>query len=148
VTRYREGQQYTSHLDAIDLNAANGAAMAGRGGQRVATLLVYLTDCASGGETDFDALGLRVVPSEGNAILFFPAFMCGAADPLLRHSALPVRRGDKWVLQLWARQRPLHEANRVNPLRDEERPPLPTRRRTTVKCGSDGHGDGVLLDVD
>ena len=32
VTRYTEGQQYVSHLDAIDLLSASGARLAGQGG--------------------------------------------------------------------------------------------------------------------
>ena len=107
VTRYLRGEQYTSHNDAIDLSADAGRRMSRHGGQRIATLLVYLSTCDSGGATHFGRLGLRVRPVEGSAVLFFPAFLCGTIDPLLQHSAEPAI-GEKWVAQLWARQRDLH----------------------------------------
>lgn len=64
------------HLDAVRKKSATFEA----GGQRVATCLVYLDDCAGGGgRTLFrDLLGvddrrLAVTPKKGRALLFFPS---------------------------------------------------------------------------
>jgi prolyl 4-hydroxylase len=126
VTRYTEGQQYKEHHDAIDTSTASGARMAGHGGQRVCTLLVYLSGCAAGGETHFTRLGLSVAPRVGRALVFFPGFLCGAPDAQLAHSAQPAG-GEKWVAQLWVRQHQLHAENKVSPLRPEDRPAVPDR---------------------
>ena len=53
VTRYAVGDCYPSHIDAFDLATESGRSIAGRGGQRVCTLLIYLSDCAAGGLTRF-----------------------------------------------------------------------------------------------
>lgn len=59
--RYRPGEKFTWHLDALP----PAPDLASRGGQRTATLLVYLTDMpeGDGGATAFRDLGpLRVRP--------------------------------------------------------------------------------------
>lgn len=114
VARYKPGQQYTSHLDAVDLASTAGARMADEGGQRICTLLIYLNTCTTGGETHFGHLDLAVAPQEGDALVFFPAFLCGTPDPRLQHSAQPAV-DEKWVLQLWARQHALHLPHKVYP---------------------------------
>ena len=56
----------------------------------------------------------RLAPAAGTGLVFFPAFtLDGAPDPLLVHSAETVEQGEKWVAQIWVRQRPLHSAEKV-----------------------------------
>ena len=112
ISRYATGQQYTSHHDGFDLSTPAGLRLAGDGGQRLCTLLLYLSGCESGGETRFTRLGLSVRPQAGTALIFNPAFMCGTIDPMVQHSAEPAG-GEKWVAQLWVRQNALHPASRV-----------------------------------
>jgi hypothetical protein len=54
--RYRRNEKFTWHLDALSPDEASNESGAG---QRVATLLVYLTDlpCQNGGATMFRDLG-------------------------------------------------------------------------------------------
>ena len=54
VARYTSGQFYLSHQDAIDTPDHRG--------QRIATVLMYLNNVASGGATFFNNLNLRVQP--------------------------------------------------------------------------------------
>ena len=124
ITHYNEGQQYRSHHDAIDLGSASGAQLAGHGGQRICTLLVYLSDCATGGETRFTRLDLSVAPRIGTALVFFPGFLCGTPDALTAHSAEPAG-SEKGGAQLWVRQHQLHAENKVSPLRPTDLPALP-----------------------
>lgn len=59
--RYRPGEKFTWHLDALPPTPE----LPGKGGQRIATLLVYLTELpeGDGGATAFRDLGpLRVRP--------------------------------------------------------------------------------------
>ena len=48
MLRYKHGQKYEAHFDFFE-NKVNTA----RGGHRVATVLMYLTDVTTGGETVF-----------------------------------------------------------------------------------------------
>ena len=75
----------------------------GGGGQRLATVLVYLNDVARGGETSFVDLGYRCRPKQGRALIFFPGLTDGRRDERLRHAAEPAV-DEKCVCQLWVRQ--------------------------------------------
>ena len=126
ITRYEAGQHYKTHHDALELGTESGAQLAGEAGQRICTLLVYLSGCVAGGETRFSRLGLSVAPRAGTALVFFPGFLCGTPDALTAHSAEPAG-GEKWVAQLWVRQHQLHAENKVSALRPRDVPVLPTR---------------------
>jgi len=118
VVRYRKGERFTWHLDALPPPDATGDQRWG-GGQRIATLLVYLTELtpAQGGATMFRDLGraskpLKVAPRKGSALLFFPA--AGGVpnvpfDLRTLHCGEPVdveSSTDKWISQLWLRETP------------------------------------------
>lgn len=59
ITNYKFGQLYAAHFDAFDVTNGPGLECASQGGQRVATVLMYLNDCAAGGGTYFPRLDLR-----------------------------------------------------------------------------------------
>lgn len=103
VARYMPGQQYTAHQDAFDATTAGGRACMAKGGQRVATVLMYLNDVAAGGATAFPKLGMRFQPRRGHAIVFFPATTAGELDERALHAAEPAK-DVKWVSQVWVRQ--------------------------------------------
>lgn len=103
VGRYLNSQQYQQHYDAFDLGTEDGRRVAEKGGQRTATVLVYLNDVERGGETRFPALKLDVRPKRGKAIVFFPATVDGYLDQRLIHAALPAV-DVKYVSQVWIRQ--------------------------------------------
>lgn len=95
VLRYRPGQQYRPHFDAID-NADN---------QRVLTFLVYLNDDYEGGETEFLTTGLKVKGKKGDGLLFRNADSSGAPDPASHHAGLAVTAGEKFLASRWIRER-------------------------------------------
>jgi 2OG-Fe(II) oxygenase superfamily len=110
TVRYQRHQRFTWHLDAL------GPADLALSGQRVATLLVYLTDLAEtdGGATLFRDLNLAVRPKKGSALLFFPAaggipgtpldirtLHCGEA---VRGDTTSATTAEKWIAQLWLRE--------------------------------------------
>lgn len=100
VARYTSGQLYKPHLDSnedwdLELGARTGPKIS-----RIATVLVYLNDVASGGGTRFPYLELEVRPRMGAALVFFPSLLSGRVDHTTLHEALPA--GDtKYVCQLW-----------------------------------------------
>jgi prolyl 4-hydroxylase len=96
VLRYRPGQEYKPHFDAV----------AGEANQRILTVLVYLNEGYAGGETLFVRTGLRFKGKKGDALLFRNALADGRADALSQHAGLPVAAGEKLIASRWIRARP------------------------------------------
>jgi predicted 2-oxoglutarate/Fe(II)-dependent dioxygenase YbiX len=133
---YNTDEKFTWHLDALGPNElvsksrvfdkTNSNSQQQQkvisAGQRIATLLVYLTDMSStdGGATIFrdlrgvntDEKYLTIQPKKGTAVLFFPA--AGGIDDTpfdIRtiHCGQVVRAtslNQKWIAQLWLRTNP------------------------------------------
>ena len=106
MLRYSCGAEYTCHPDFFDPEDRRALA---NGGQRCATVLIYLNNVASdaGGATYFPEARLRVQPAVGDALLFFNTHPDGSIDPSSVHAGEPVLRPDavKWVLSKWLRAR-------------------------------------------
>lgn len=96
VLRYRVGQEYRPHVDALPST----------GNQRIATAIIYLNDEYEGGETLFLTNAVKIRPRAGDMILFSNVTPTGAADPNMRHAGLPILRGTKWIATRWIRERP------------------------------------------
>jgi prolyl 4-hydroxylase len=78
-------------------------------GQRLATLIVYLNDCAGAGNTVFPLLdGWFVAPQKGNALFFSYPGTDGAPDRRFLHGSAPVSAGDKWIATTWLCAQPQH----------------------------------------
>jgi prolyl 4-hydroxylase len=108
VVRYGPTQQYLAHYDGYDMTTRVGAANAERGGQRIATAIIYLAEPHAGGATGFPTLGLDVGAKPGRLLIFWNV---AAADPTRPHpeslhAGNPVTRGEKWIANLWFRERP------------------------------------------
>lgn len=97
VLRYRPGQQYRLHSDALP----------GGSNQRVVTVLVYLSEAFTGGETYFPAPDLAVRGAPGDAILFHNVTSDGRIDERAAHAGMPVQSGVKIIVSRWIRARPL-----------------------------------------
>lgn len=106
VLRYGPGAQSAPHFDfLIPSNATNHRSLA-RSGQRISSLVIYLNDVRSGGETIFPELGLSVCPQRGNAVYFEYCDSLSRVDPRSLHAGAPVVAGEKWAATKWMRQRP------------------------------------------
>lgn len=106
IVRYQSGQQFSWHYDEIP------PAQRPNGGQRLATLLVYLNTVPKGGGTVFrdlkDADGnqpLCVQPEQGLAVLFFPAYSDGRPDDRTLHKGEKVLDTEKRIIQMWIHER-------------------------------------------
>ncbi len=75
------------------------------GGQRVATLVMYLNDVEAGGSTVFPEVGLDVLPRRGHAVYFAYTTEEGQLDKRSLHGGSPVSAGEKWIATKWFRQR-------------------------------------------
>ena len=102
VLRYGPGAEYKPHYDYFDPHEAGTPAMLRRGGQRIATLVMYLNTPAAGGATVFPDLALQVAPQQGHAVFFrYPR-----PEPQTRtlHGGAPVLAGEKWIATKWLRE--------------------------------------------
>ena len=103
VLRYAPGAQYRPHYDYFDPAEPGTPTILRRGGQRVATLVMYLQAPVQGGATTFPDVGLEVAPKRGTAVFF----SYDRPDPATRtlHGGAPVLAGEKWVATKWLRER-------------------------------------------
>ena len=104
VLHYGVGDEYRPHVDYFDPQARGFKKMLSRGGQRLATILIYLNEVEGGGETRFPDIELSIAPKMGSALLFFNCLPDGAVDPRSRHAGAPVTAGEKWLATKWLRQ--------------------------------------------
>ena len=103
LVHYAPGQEYQTHHDFAYRPLSDSADPA-----RFATLLLYLNDELEGGETSFPKfsnahtfLELKVKPEVGKAVLFYSQLPDGNMDELSQHRAHSVRKGNKWLINLW-----------------------------------------------
>jgi prolyl 4-hydroxylase len=102
VLRYRPGAEYKPHHDYFDPVHPGTESILKRGGQRVASLVMYLNTPQGGGATTFPDVGLEVWPVRGNAVFF--SYDRAHVDTLTLHGGAPVTAGEKWVATKWLRQ--------------------------------------------
>ncbi|KAJ9465438.1 Prolyl 4-hydroxylase 1 [Diplonema papillatum] len=119
ILRYEAGQRYLAHPDYFQTIYTEHLA---RGGQRVATIIAWLSDTESGGNTSFPTSRdpntkkpYTVAPKKGDGIVFWS---CGPEmtadtyckpDPFSQHfGEPPVGNATKWVSVFWVRQREFH----------------------------------------
>jgi len=98
LNNYGLGGQYEFHTD----HGEEGSVIADHpNGNRIATLLCYLSDVERGGETVFTKLGLSIRPEKGDAVFWFNLYSNGNGNPNTVHASCPVVSGSKWVANKW-----------------------------------------------
>lgn len=109
VINYGIGGHYFLHMDYFDFASSNHTDTRSRYsidlGDRIATVLFYLTDVEQGGATVFGDVGYYVSPQAGTAIFWYNLDTDGNGDPRTRHAACPVIVGSKWVMTEWIREK-------------------------------------------
>ncbi|TAG25529.1 MAG: 2-oxoglutarate-dependent dioxygenase [Burkholderiales bacterium] len=102
ILHYRPGAEYKPHYDYFDPNEPGTPTILKRGGQRVATIIMYLHEPEAGGGTVFPDVKLTVAPKKGHAVFF----SYDRAHPVTKslHGGEPVVRGEKWVATKWLRE--------------------------------------------
>ncbi|KAG1663558.1 Prolyl 4-hydroxylase subunit alpha-2 [Nymphon striatum] len=103
VANYGLGGHYEPHYDFAREEEIKAFESLGVG-NRIATMLFYMSDIEAGGSTVFTKLGVSVRPIKGSAVFWFNLFKSGKGDLRTRHAACPVLAGNKWVCNKW-----LHE---------------------------------------
>jgi prolyl 4-hydroxylase len=103
ILQYGPGAEYKPHYDYFDPAEPGTPTILRRGGQRVATIVMYLAEPEKGGGTVFPDVHLEVSPKRGNAVFF----SYERAHPSTRtlHGGAPVLAGEKWIATKWLRER-------------------------------------------
>lgn len=114
VLRYEHGQEYKPHFDYFFHPEGES-----NGGNRLATVLMYLQGAEEGGETVFPNVpkpatqtkengfsecsmqGLAVKAKRGDAVLFFSLKTDGVLDRGSLHGSCPTSKGTKWAATKW-----------------------------------------------
>lgn len=106
VNNYGIGGMYDPHFDFSRSHEKTfNSAYGDHRGNRIATMLFYLSDVESGGATVFPTVGASVKPIKGSAVFWYNLLPSGEGDLDTRHAGCPVLLGSKWVANFW-----IHEA--------------------------------------
>ncbi|XP_037728386.1 prolyl 4-hydroxylase subunit alpha-1 [Drosophila subpulchrella] len=102
LMNYGLGGHYDKHYDFFNQTNSNLTAMSG---DRIATVLFYLTDVEQGGATVFPNIQKAIFPQRGSVIMWYNLKDDGVPNPQTLHAACPVIVGSKWVCNKWIRER-------------------------------------------
>ncbi|KAK3708850.1 hypothetical protein QZH41_016281, partial [Actinostola sp. cb2023] len=95
INNYGIGGHYEPHLDhAYDMSDSPIAQLGV--GNRIATLMFYLSDVEAGGATAFIRTRVNTKPSKGDAVFWYNLKRSGEGDDRTLHAGCPVLVGNKW----------------------------------------------------
>lgn len=104
--RYAQGQEFKPHTDYFTPGGRDYDRYCARSGNRTWTFMVYLNDVAAGGATRFKALDKTFQPEAGKLLCWNNCLPDGAVNPATLHHGMKVRKGVKYVITKWYRERP------------------------------------------
>ena len=101
VANYGLAGQYEPHFDHSTIKAPKY--FESFGGNRIATMLMYMSEVERGGSTIFVSTGpgVAIRPEKGSGVFWYNLKRNGEGDKKTRHAACPVLLGHKWVSNLW-----------------------------------------------
>jgi hypothetical protein len=99
------GEEFGPHYDFLDVRFPGLALEAAQRGQRAMTLLVYLNEDYTGGDTAFPVLGRKFKGNKGDALIFWNLNEDGTPDFNTQHVGTQPTSGEKWLLSQWIRVR-------------------------------------------
>ena len=103
--RYLPGQEFRSHFDWFHTDAEYWPTEVMRGGQRSWTAMVFLNEVEEGGATNFMSLGHAIKPKLGVLLTWNNATRKGEVNKCTLHAAMPVVKGEKYIITKWYRTR-------------------------------------------
>ncbi|VDN55188.1 unnamed protein product [Dracunculus medinensis] len=101
VGNYGLGGHYESHTDFFHEGTFLRAL---REGNRIATLLFYMSQPEIGGATVFTRVNTTILPLKNGALFWYNLERNGQGDFRTQHGACPVLVGVKWVANKWIRE--------------------------------------------
>ncbi|MBB3858953.1 prolyl 4-hydroxylase [Novosphingobium hassiacum] len=104
--RYEPGQEFKAHTDYFDPHGADFHRFCSVAGQRTWTFMIYLNDVEAGGATRFKVIDKLIHPERGKLVCWNNRRPDGSVNPATLHHAMKVRKGLKYVVTKWYRERP------------------------------------------
>jgi prolyl 4-hydroxylase len=104
--RYDVGQEFKPHTDYFDPFGADFEKYCAIAGQRTWTFMIYLNEVEAGGGTRFMTLKKIVQPEPGKLLGWNNRRPDGRPNPNTLHHGMKVRKGVKYVITKWYRERP------------------------------------------
>ena len=104
--RYAPGQEFKPHTDTFEPGGYDFYVHTANSGQRTWTAMVYLNQPEDGGATRFKTIGKTVQPETGKLLAWNNLLADGRPNPATLHQGMKVRRGTKYILTKWFRERP------------------------------------------
>ncbi len=104
--RYAVGQEFKPHTDYFTPGGPDWEQYCAVSGQRTWTFMVYLNAVEAGGATRFKAVGKTFQPETGKLLCWNNRREDLSENPNTLHHGMKVRRGTKYVITKWYRERP------------------------------------------
>ena len=103
--RYAPGQEFKPHTDTFELGGYDYYVHTADAGQRTWTAMVYLNQPEDGGATRFRLINKTIQPEAGKLLAWNNLLPDGRPNPATLHQGMKVRRGIKYILTKWFRER-------------------------------------------
>ena len=104
--RYAPGQEFKPHTDTFEPGGYDFYRHTAETGQRTWTAMIYLNEPEDGGATRFKLIGKTIQPALGKLLAWNNLLSDGRPNPATLHQGMKVRRGTKYILTKWFRERP------------------------------------------
>ena len=103
--RYAEGQQFKPHCDYFNPGGVDWERYTSVAGQRTWTFMIYLNEVEAGGATRFKCIDKTFQPERGKLLCWNNRRPDGSVNPNTLHHGMKVRRGTKYVITKWYREK-------------------------------------------
>ena len=103
--RYAEGQEFKPHCDYFNPGGQDWEKYTSVAGQRTWTFMIYLNEGMAGGGTRFKCISKTFQPETGKLICWNNRRPDGSVNPNTLHHGMKVRRGTKYVITKWYREK-------------------------------------------
>ena len=104
--RYAEGQEFKAHTDYFAPGGRDFAKFCSLSGNRTWTFMAYLNDVEAGGATRFKLLDKTFQPDAGKLLFWNNRLPDGGVNHATLHHGMKVRKGVKYVITKWYREKP------------------------------------------
>ncbi|MBV7267506.1 prolyl hydroxylase family protein [Erythrobacter ani] len=104
--RYEVGQEFKDHTDWFNPGGEDWEKYCAKSGQRTWTFMIYLNEVGAGGATRFKVINKKVQPELGKIIGWNNRTPDGGGNVSTLHHAMKVRKGTKYVITKWYREKP------------------------------------------
>ena len=104
--RYEPGQEFKAHTDYFEPTGVDFHRFTYVAGQRTWTFMTYLNDVEAGGATRFKVIDKMFKPKKGMLVAWNNHRPDGSLNAATLHHAMKVRKGLKYVITKWYREKP------------------------------------------